>query len=93
MILIPLNLASEGQHKFGEEDDQFLIASFNKLPKNITAENIPKRMNRVFLLQVTDDVNNRTSKSYDIIDILLRLQYLRKRGDLSTPRGTEVNLS
>jgi hypothetical protein len=48
----------------------------------VTAENITQRRNRAFLLAIVDEVNKFTLKNYDVLDILYRLQQLRKQKKL-----------
>lgn len=83
MLMMHLNMGVDPSHEFTERDDDFLKAAFNKLPKHITAENIASRKNRAFLLQCTEDLNTNNARMFDILDIFLRLNQLRKSGALN----------
>ncbi len=83
MILVPLNLGVDTSSSFKDEDDEYLIAAFNRIPdKNVTAENIPNRKYRCFLIQCVEDLNSNRVRTYDMLDVLIRLQQLRKQGRL-----------
>ena len=78
-----VNMGVDNSHEFTERDDTFLKAAFNKLPRHITAENIANRKHRAFLLQCTEDLNNCNARMFDILDVFLRLNQLRKAGELN----------
>lgn len=81
-LLIQLNVHYDKASEFTKKDDNFLITAFNRLPKDITAENICKRRNRPYLISVAEDLNAKNFRSFDILDVLVRLQSLRKLGKL-----------
>lgn len=83
MLLTNLNMGVDPTHEFTDRDDTYLLAAFNKLPKNITAENIGSRKNRPFLIQCQEDLNNNNARMFDVLDVFVRLNQLRKSGKLN----------
>ena len=83
MILVPLNLSGISL-QWKDWHEVFLIAAFNKIPKQVTAENILRRPYRAWLLQITDELNSTAvpQLSYDLFDVVLKLGSLRKNGKL-----------
>lgn len=82
MILTQLNLGSVKDGEFDNRMDMFLIAAFNKIPIDITAENIIQRKYRAWLLQITEEFNQKAVTNFDILDVVVRCQQLRKAGRL-----------
>jgi hypothetical protein len=85
MILTHINIHDEGKRNdevFDDTGKMYLIAAFNRLPEDITAENIIRRKYRPWLLSITEEVSGRTLKTYDILDVVFKLQQLRKTNEL-----------
>jgi len=91
-----LNLSNDKLSGWDDRSDNFLIAVFNKLPTEITAENILQRQYRPWLLRVTEETVAQAGKTFDILDVLIRLQQLRKAGKLrnrATAITTKIGLT
>lgn len=81
-VLISLNVATDSSMNWTEAGELYLIQAFNKLPREITAENIMGRSYRAWLLRLVDETNAKARSNYDLLDIVLKLQQLRKSGRL-----------
>lgn len=100
-LLVTLNLHESKDGEFEDfppkaiganRADLFLTAAFNKLPADITAENIAHRKYRCWLLRITEETNSKVGLALDVMDIFLRLGQLRKAGKLkSVRRGDSRN--
>jgi len=93
MIMIGMQMGAD-KIDWKDVDDLFLIAAFNKTPKEVSAENLLHRPYRVYLLQITEELNSRrlarqAYQEMDVLDVLHRLQQLRKAGKLRN-RGEAV---
>lgn len=81
-VMVQLNLATGKDEQWSDQAEQFLIAVFNKCPKEITAENILQRQYRPWLIRIVEDVNMKAFASFDVLDVVNKLQKLRKSNKL-----------
>jgi len=77
-VMVQINLANDKTHRFGDDDEAYLVAGFNKVYR--TKCDPLDRPHRHRLLALTDELNARTGKAYDLLDVLQAMYRLEHVG-------------